>query len=216
MRMDIRGVFCSVAVVAIAVPWAFSALKDSKHDFTKSSATWNTASREACRPCHTPHHARSALIPLWNHETTVSTFTLYDSETFQGKGTIVQPTGVSKVCLSCHDGTLALNAFGGNSGSGDRIPASADLGKDLSNDHPICFTYDSTLAALDGELHDPALTTVASLGGKTIKEGMLVNDALQCTSCHDAHAERGDASASSAMLLVNNEGSALCLTCHAK
>ena len=205
-----------LVLTGIMVPLAWSGLKDSKHDFTKPSATWNTASREACRPCHTPHHARSDLIPLWNHETTKSLFTLYDSDTFTAKPSIVQPTGVSKVCLSCHDGTLALNAFGGNTGGGDHIPASADLGKDLSNDHPVCFTYDTALTALDPALYDPALKTVASLGGATIANGMLVGGMMHCTTCHDVHADKGDAATTSSMLVVNNNGSALCLTCHIK
>lgn len=182
----------------------------SAHDF--SGAGWNT-SGEICRPCHTPHAALSALIPLWNHDTTVASFTLYSSDTLDAS--VHQPTGPSKACLSCHDGTIALNSFGGNTGT-ERIGDGADLGTDLSDDHPICFVYDSGLATTDPALYDPTSRTVPALEGATVREGMLVNDELHCTSCHDAHNARGDSAFTSYMLLVDNAGSALCLTCHRK
>jgi predicted CXXCH cytochrome family protein len=208
---DRRLLMLSAATVALAGAAALRAgLQGSGHDF--STAAWNT-SGEMCRPCHTPHHAQSAVVPLWDHNTSVASFTLYASDTLDAN--VTQPTGVSKACLSCHDGTVALNAFGGETGA-DFISGTAHLGTDLANDHPIAFTYDSLLAVRDGGLHDPQTTTVPALEGKTIRESMLIDGELHCTSCHDAHNARGDAPATPYMLLVNNAGSALCLTCHDK
>ncbi len=64
-------------------------------------------------------------------------------------------------------------------------------------------------------LYDPATKTVSSLG-KTIRDGMLVNNKVECSSCHDIHKTKGYSASSVQMLLVNNSGSALCFTCHNK
>jgi len=89
-----------------------------------------------------------------------------------------QPGGSSKLCLSCHDGTLAIgkvNVLGGQgstatqgtisipmtgTGAGGVMPEGAgtatgftrNLGVDLVNDHPISVSYTAALAARDGEL----------------------------------------------------------------
>lgn len=189
----------------------WSGLAGSAHDF--SSESWGVPG-ETCAPCHTPHHAQSSLIPLWNHETTMATFTLYSSETLDARPE--QPSASSKSCLSCHDGTVALNAFGGNVGSVFIDNGPANLGTDLSNDHPISFRYDTALALQDGDLFDPAATPVPALEGASIRDGMLVNDYLECSSCHDVHRSKGDSMTAAKLLLVDNGGSALCLTCHNK
>jgi len=179
----------------------------SEHDF--SGQGWGT--NEICQPCHTPHNASTALpVVLWNHEVTAATYTLYDSPTMNA--TTGQPEGVSKACLSCHDGTVALDSFGGSTGT-RFIGGGANFGTDLSNDHPVSFTYDNALATVDGGLHPP--TTAASGLGGTIAADMLfgaASDQVECASCHDVH----NAANLPSLLLKSNAGSALCLTCHAK
>jgi predicted CXXCH cytochrome family protein len=201
----------AVLLFALWVPLASrSGITGTAHDFSQEA--WNT-SGETCLPCHTPHHAESSLVPLWNHQTTVSSFTLYSSDTLDAA--VGQPSGSSKSCLSCHDGTVALNAFGGNLGS-EFIAGGANLGTDLSNDHPISFTYDTSLALQDGDLFDPSTKTVPALAGQTIQDGMLFDNQMECSSCHDVHSSRGDAMTSAKLVIVDNAGSALCLTCHDK
>ncbi len=179
----------------------------SAHDF--SSAAWNT-SGQICIVCHTTHNADVSIsdAPLWNHEMTAATFTVYSSSTLDA--TVGQPDASSKLCLSCHDGTVATDNFGGETAGTNFISGAALVGSDLSNDHPISFTYDATLASNDGGLYDPT-TTNSGLGG-TIAEDMLIGNKLQCASCHDVHNSSGN----SKLLLVDNSGSALCLTCHNK
>jgi predicted CXXCH cytochrome family protein len=84
------------------------------------------------------------------------------------------------------------------------MPAgNSNLGTDLSDDHPISFAYTPTLAATRGELANPAALT-----------GKVKLDAggqLQCSSCHDAHDN-----SNGKFLVMSNQGSALCLTCHMK
>ncbi len=195
-----------VCVMLIAQYSVAQNIAGSAHDF--SPETWN-ASGEICIVCHTPHNAVvSTDAPLWNHELTTQTFTLYSSPTLDA--TVVQPTGSSKLCLSCHDGTVALENFGGTTGGTNFVTGNALVGIDISDDHPISFTYDNALATADGGLFDPT-TTSSGLGG-TIDDDLLLGGQLQCASCHDVHNGAGIAF----LLRMNNAGSNLCLTCHNK
>ena len=85
----------------------------SAHDF--SGQGWSGG--QICVPCHTPHKANITVAdaPLWNHALTAATFTLYSSPTLNA--TLTQPGGGSKLCFSCHDGTVAINSFGGTTDS---------------------------------------------------------------------------------------------------
>lgn len=190
---------------------AFAAITGSVHDF--SGETWNTGG-QICAVCHTPHSASSALsAPLWNHAVTTATFTPYSSSTLNA--TVGQPNPSSKACLSCHDGTVALDNFGGRTTGTNFISGNDNLGTNLANDHPISFAYDATLAGNDGGLYDPTTKTVTALGG-TIDAKMLIGHNLECGSCHDVHRDKGDSPTAGKLLLVNNTSSALCLACHIK
>lgn len=198
-------------------------IKDSHHDF--SVVSWSGG--RVCVVCHTPHNANTDVpgSPLWNHQLTSATFQLYHSSTldaFPG-----QPTGKSKLCLSCHDGTVAMDSYGGNT-SGTRFTSFGNFGTDLRHNHPISFTYNTALANADGELHDPSVR-LTGLGG-TIEEDLLDNGSLECTSCHDVHVSRntqgcvgchnvhapGGVETKTLSLRISNDGSAFCLTCHNK
>lgn len=207
VRMMLAVVMVGLAGVLIGGS-ARAGISGSAHDF--SGYGWNTEG-EICIVCHTPHNAVTPQpVPLWNHTTTsTNPFTLYDSPTFNAKSTIGQPAGVSKACLSCHDGTVAVDAYANNSGGNLYVDGKELLGVDLSNDHPISFTYNTALATADGELADPS-TENSGLGG-TIRNDMLISDQLECSSCHDVHDD-----ANGRFLVKSNAGSALCLTCHNK
>ena len=200
----------AVSAVAIAVlPIAGAGITGSAHDF--SSDSWSGG--EICAPCHTPHNADisadAAGAPLWNHEVTSTTFTLYSSGTLDAS--VGQPAGASKLCLSCHDGSVALDSFGGATGT-TNISGSADLGTDLNAHHPISFTYNTALATADGELEDPS--TANSGLGSTIDADLLFSGSLECASCHDVHDTVSTGNEN--LLVIDNAGSALCLTCHQK
>ncbi len=201
--------FLALGFVMLMSTFGFSQISGSDHDF--STENWNNTG-EICIVCHTPHNADITVpdAPLWNHEVTTSNFTLYDSPSFDGAATIGQPSGASKLCLSCHDGTVAMDNFGGITNGGDFMTGNELVGTDLSNDHPISFTYDAALATSDGGLYDPT-TTNSGVGG-TIDQDFLLAGQLQCSSCHDVHNGAGLAN----LLRVTNAGSALCLTCHNK
>ena len=200
--------------VALLLPVGFclAGILGSAHDF--SGRTWNTGG-EICMPCHTPHSGSLTLgAPLWNHEVTAATFTPYSSPTLNA--TVPEPSDSSKACLSCHDGTVAIDSFGGNVGT-EFNTGRRNLGTDLSNDHPVSFVFNTALATDDGELFDPSVTTIPSLpGSPTIDEALLLGGKVECASCHDVHANKGDAGDNHAMLVIDNAASALCLTCHDK
>lgn len=201
----------TVAIILIVAQVGFGqTIVGSAHDF--SGASWNTTD-EICIVCHTPHNADMTVpdAPLWNHEVTaVTDYTLYSSLTFDGEASIGQPDGSSKLCLSCHDGTVALENFSGNNTGTNYMTGDNLIGTDLGDDHPISFTYDAALASTDGGLFDPTITP-SGLGG-SITNTMLYGDKMQCASCHDVHNGAGVIH----LLRLSNTASALCLTCHNK
>ena len=185
----------------------------SAHDFSTSG--W--AGGEVCKTCHAPHNNLNAAGNLlWNHAASAATYTLYSSPTMTA--TNGQPAGTSKLCLSCHDGTVAIDSFGGATGN-TKITGDANLGIDLGNDHPISITYDAALATADGSL--ALVTKSVTIGsGQQTKTGtvqtmLLTADRVECSSCHDVH-NTYTAGTGGNLLKVTNANSALCLTCHVK
>jgi predicted CXXCH cytochrome family protein len=202
-----RIVILSLCFCVAAATMAMGVITDSKHDF--SSESWNDTG-EICVVCHAPHGgAPLADAPLWSHSLTVQSFTLYSSGTLDA-GDLGQPVGTTRLCLSCHDGTIALDSFGGDTGS-NTIEDVVAPGGNLNTEHPISFTYDAALATSDGGLYNPT-TTSSGLGG-TISDDMLFGGKMECSSCHDVHNAAG---AADDLLVKDNAGSNLCLTCHNK
>jgi predicted CXXCH cytochrome family protein len=159
-----------------------------------------------CNGCHTPHNAETLPgVPLWNGSETTATFTMYSSDTFQG---IIdgQPSGDSKLCLSCHDGAnpdfLWIN------------PEHTFGGDNLANSHPISFVYDSALAALDGALKDPS--EASTLGGTVLEDLLDPDSKVQCSSCHDVHTSGVGQSLLRGYDYGSQHGPELCRMCHIK
>jgi predicted CXXCH cytochrome family protein len=197
----LSGLAAGILLLLAATP-SISQITGTDHDF--SSRGWG--SNQICIFCHTPHNAATGVsAPLWNHAVTTATYTLYDSSvssTFNA--TPSQPGGVSKLCLSCHDGTVAIDSFGTRTGT-TNMTGSANLGTNLTNDHPISFAYNAALATADGGLVTPA-------SASSVVSGIpLFSGNLECASCHNVHSNtNGD------FLRASNAASALCLRCHIK
>jgi predicted CXXCH cytochrome family protein len=181
----------------------------SMHDF--SSAGWNPGG-EICEPCHTPHNADLAIIgsPLWNHEETTASFTIYSSPTLVV--TPEQPRGPSKLCLSCHDGTVSLDSFGGNIGS-TFISGPAKIGTVLSDDHPVSIKWEhqndigNQTCANCHNVHDPSDPGALPFFGSSYP-----NVYVECSTCHDVH----NSTVNPKLLRLPMQGSQLCLHCHGK
>ncbi len=182
-------------------------LRNSRHNLALGAPSQlvGAAETDMCKFCHTPHGGAGALA-LWNQTLSSASYIPYRSSTL--KAVVGQPTGDSKLCLSCHDGTVALGALHhrrpgavAHAVTAPLRPGRLVLGTDLSDDHPVSFSYASALA-----------------GGAELKPAALLNDRVrldgngevQCTSCHDPHNDQNGN-----FLAVDNHASALCLNCHA-
>jgi len=164
-----------------------------------------TMENQVCIFCHAPHNS-SPVRPLWNRVLPVDAYSIYTSRALDAQPG--QPTGSSKMCLSCHDGTIALGSVVSRgtmiqmSGGITTMPAgSANLGTDLSDDHPVSFRFDASLAARDPKLRSPSAMPHEIRLDK--------NSELQCTSCHDAHSNT-----LGKFLVMRNSDSELCISCH--
>ncbi len=214
--MRTRNVILISGLMIFVANCSLAQIAGTAHDF--SSETWAPAENRMCGVCHTTHNAMyEPSAPLWNHESTaVAGYTLYSSPTFDNHGgtSITDPSASSKLCLSCHDGTVALENFGGVTTGTSYISGSVLIGgpggNDLSRDHPISFEYTDALAAADGGLFAPSSSN-SGLGG-TIEQDMLFNDRMECASCHDVHNKYSVTH----LLKISNINSELCLTCHNK
>jgi predicted CXXCH cytochrome family protein len=205
----------------------------SKHDFSLSNNAWNFSAPitaqiqgQICRPCHAPHNTNSGSTwtydnagsfgPLWDHSQSSANYSIY-SQGYnfwkEGAATIGNPDGSSKLCLSCHDGTVALANFRtfttGTTTMATFDGGIANLGTDLSTTHPISFTYDYSLSQTDHKIWDPT-STPSGVHSGTINDDMLEYGKVQCISCHDPH----NAAGVNHLLIKSNVGSALCFTCH--
>lgn len=193
--------------VMLAAGVAGAQISGSDHDF--SGQQWSGGT--ICMPCHTTHSGETGFVaPLWNHEVTQAQFTMYTSDTLDG-AVDPQPADVSKACLSCHDGTVALENFGTNTGGTTFITGGALVGTDLTDDHPISVVYSPGT----GGGQDPELNPVNSAyADGTIADYLFANK-VECATCHDVH-NGGAVGGNPSLLVENPAGSAICLACHAK
>jgi predicted CXXCH cytochrome family protein len=203
------------AALLLAVPAAIAgSILGSAHDFTAN----NWSGGEVCLTCHNPSMGggTAGVASQWNHTLSSQTYPLYSSPTL--KSTVGQPGVGSKLCLSCHDGTVALDSFGGLTGS-QFISAKNNIGTTLKDDHPIGLLYNTALAVQNGTLFDPSTKSVTIGSGGTLKTGtvdsiMLFSGQLECSSCHDVHNKF--TADTTGLIKVSTTGSAICAACHNK
>lgn len=174
----------------------------TKHNLSSSGPGEVKALSEdqVCIFCHTPHNG-TPLTPLWNRAIDEGVnYTLYDSTTFDVN--LSQPSGPSRLCLSCHDGTVGLGAIlsrpGGISMNMELNGRPSKLGTDLSNDHPFSFSYGEALP-FNVELHSTLPSDLLFYNG----------DVIHCSTCHDPHDDTYGM-----FLIVSNKNTALCIKCH--
>lgn len=186
----------------------------TKHDLSSAGGGTKGTITNVCVFCHTPHSDQT-LDLLWNKgEGTVSTFNtngpLTTDPTAAGQGT--------KICMSCHDGTVSvgymvnekgsgatgatetMTAVGGVTAAGIIDLEITDLGTDLSHDHPVSILYSEAEGDADFKAQSAVITTLILPDGK-----------IECTTCHDPHDDQFGT-----FLRVDNDVSALCYTCHTK
>jgi len=212
------------------------------HDMTTGSALRNSITAiagQTCVFCHVPHSGNN-LIPLWNRNPpSGGAYQLYTSSTTDVTTTTAQvAASVSGACLSCHDGTIAVDvllnvnglpsAGGGTftrqttakssysgTGGGTMSGGLPFLGSDLRNDHPVTVRYETARLAKPAEFVVPVVAGVKITVGATDPVPLFgassATATIECSSCHNAHSNTlGN------FLRKSNAGSAICLSCHIK
>ena len=166
------------------------------------------ARTDACAYCHAPHSGLNT--GLWNQKLTTQTYTMYTSDTEKNTG--VQPVlaSSSNMCLSCHDGTVAVGstvAYGQVTMAGSMNPLDVFSSK-MQSSHPF---------SMAPKLQDN-VDLVASLAttGKTADPTgavHLVGGTVECTSCHTPHVQAKDALSQNFLVRDSSSGQ-MCLACH--
>jgi predicted CXXCH cytochrome family protein len=238
----ILGGLAMGAVLALLPSSSRASIIGSDHDFSANTNYWiygatggtnwvvAHGSTNVCGACHTIHHIPDPTRgPLWIHTPTANTFKTYDqggSETFPS-GLTVTLGSSSKSCLSCHDGSIAINSQDSGAEPGtttsivggvpvfiktNAIPIEVSGGQDdLTHMHPIGVNYTTAIGLVPTGDLNPVSTPIA---GGSIQTVMLKNGNVECSSCHDIHRTQGTSATSGIYTIAS--GQTLCLTCHNK
>lgn len=245
--VTVTGLSIFFMVVSVAFAWAKGPanVANTIHNLSASAPTFFYYSdnvSQICVFCHTPHGGRIDG-PLWNRNLPAANgFTHYSSETLtlesaDPANTTGRNVGdESRLCLSCHDGSATLDHLINPPNEVDPDPVYINGGinqaivdvpdvqdgviGNLSDDHPISFSYDTVVGqgiygvggARAGELHS---TNDALMAGVRF---FGANNRVECSSCHDPHVDYSPAGnpAYAPFLIKPNAGSNLCRACHNK
>lgn len=182
------------------------------HNLTLSSgASTYSQGTLGCTFCHAPHSGLGGNTPLWNQKLSQKSYVPYTSSTNPNQGNTQPTLGVtSSLCLSCHDGTVAV----GQSAAYGPLPVVGSMnsidsfGTTLTGSHPFSLVVPLKDA--------PNLVSTLAPSGKTADPTgavKLINGNIECTSCHDPHVQNIDKIAQN--FLVRDSSSAqMCLACH--
>lgn len=205
-----RPALALVLLPALAIATAATAdvgIIGTKHNLSVSGpgAIKSQTETQVCVFCHVGH---GGVALGGNRPASGAAYEPYRSSTLvsQAPGA---PSGATRICLSCHDGTIALGqtvasgriAVAGTTPGGAMPWGGANLGTDLRRTHPVSFA-----ASASPQIHAPPPGDAVKLDAR---------GRVQCTSCHDPHRAEIDP-VQGKFLVKSNRASALCLTCHAK
>ena len=232
-----KKILMTAALLTLTAGTAFAGISTTKHNLGSdgTAAIRSGNQSQICVFCHTPHNAIQS-VPLWNRSyTPASAFQLYTSSkslTTTTQNAELFSDSQSLFCMSCHDGTVtelasrvnkqgvtddgaAINMTGGNANWSNS--GAAMLGTNLTNDHPVGFSYGQAYideGGAAGGLNDHITIVKPALGNKTIfftAGAGSVSDSMECSSCHAVHDNTYPP-----FLRTTNSGSTLCLACHNK
>lgn len=228
IKCIISIIIVSLSLTALHMPAHSAGIKDTKHNLSYYGPTDRTifasdeTETEVCIFCHIPHQANPEY-PLWGHELTDATYTHYTSDTLQSYSSEADAPpidGISRLCLSCHDGTIAVGAliFTPIEMTKEFIMPE-DLGflsTDLSGGHPISIVYDESLVnrrnnieSLTLKLNSPSVVLMDRDVKLYPTQGGM---GVQCSSCHDPHGGKGGSDAPPFWRKTTTD--AVCLVCH--
>ena len=202
---------------------AGAGITGTPHDFIAYGAG---VDKRVCAQCHAPHDASGQELQ-WSPKLVIPAYSLYTLPT------AVIPRGDpgvnSRLCLSCHDGTLGILNYSGSKRNylfaGGKLGGTAFTNRIAIRDHPIGSGYDSDLAANDASMADPDARQVVLVSTKSDRNKtrtgnlgmmMLAEGRVECTSCHDVHNRYTVGPTSKGLVKVGLYNSALCQICHEK
>jgi hypothetical protein len=231
--------------VLLAVQNSHAGVSTTKHNLSISGpgTVKATSDERICVFCHTPHHAivdvDGITVPLWNHTLSTASYQLFDSFTLLSPTSpAIQPDGGARLCLSCHDGTVAIGsvvntgttlssiAMQGVGGSGEMPAGPTNMGTDLSGHHPISIEVNSALINDKATQCNDNLVSFKicnPLAGSPVKLAQTNNAyvsgppsgvGVQCSTCHDPHEDPVPGTSVFLRLGDKNNYDALCSTCH--
>ncbi len=181
------------------------------HNLSPSGTSPITGNLEPCMFCHAPHSGVAGTSAgLWSQKLSAQTYTAYTSTTLHN--TQQQPPlgGPSSLCLSCHDGTVAVGQtvpYGTITMTGAMKTADV-FGSNLQGSHPF-----SLKLPLSDSPDLVSTLTSSSTTADPLKQVTLVGKNVECTSCHTPHSQSID-KISQNFLVRDNSSGQMCLACH--
>ena len=183
------------------------------HNLTSSSGStlYVSSGSTGCAFCHPPHSGVGGVSGLWNQKFSSAAYDPYNSSTYHQTGNSQPPIGVtSSLCLSCHDGTVAVGtnqAYGKAQMTGSWAPGDS-FGKDLTSSHPF-----SLVLPLKDAVNLQASLVSSGHTADPLGKVKLINGNIECTSCHDPHVQYTDRVAQQFLVRDSSSGQ-MCLACH--
>jgi len=181
------------------------------HNLSASGTGPVKGNMDPCLYCHAPHSGVQAPnAALWSQTLSVQTYTEYSSTTLHNS--LQQPTlgGASSLCLSCHDGTVAVGQtqpYGTLTMTGSMNQADV-FGANLQGSHPFSLK----LPMVDAPDLVPSLVSTHTTADP-LKQVNLIGNNVECTSCHAPHVQAID-TVSQNFLVRDGSSGQLCLACH--
>ena len=176
-----------------------------------SGSSVTTQSSLGCTFCHAPHSGIGGITPLWNQALSNQTYSPYVSSTYKQQGSAQPMLGKpSSLCLSCHDGTVAV----GQSAVYGKIPTSGSmnamdvLGTNLTGSHPF-----SMILPIKDQPDLAASIVAQGVTADPTGAVKLVGGNVECNSCHNAHVQGTDRVAQNFLVRDSSNGQ-MCLACH--
>lgn len=258
MRKALFGLWCLVLLTFPVMAqeaqepkeldWDPLEILGSKHDLTALNKRAGMEAMEgvayvdygdACVYCHIPPDGEASAsdaeqIQGWNRiRPAVEGYTLYESPTFKSKAQV--PNEITMLCLSCHDGSMAVDRIvntprawtSGNvmtmhmkmNTNGDLNSCSTChdgtiahdiskkyIGTDMRRNHPVSIKYPGLATNMDFVRFSSGFNT--PMDEKGFSNGVRLFDGfVECASCHDVHNPNS-------YKLLRTRGEFLCTTCH--
>lgn len=203
-----------IILLFLAQSFLFGTILNTKHNLSNVGAgtTKATSETEVCVFCHIPHAAQEGA-PLWNRAMPSSAYKMYESEYLDRLNypkpvslgaTKGAPGSISRQCLSCHDGTIAIGSvylirgnilgntlidMAGVNADGTMLESAlGHIGTDLSFHHPVGYEYDPSVTKSFGQgIKTSELKAIPDAPIKLQQYGG--KKYVECTSCHDPHVE---------------------------